>query len=113
MNLILKIFLPVSIFAADWSGGADDAATIQDLNVVFENIAQAVVYFAGIIFFIMLLRGGFTYLTSGGDPKKVAKATSTLTLSIFGLVGVIVSFLIIKFISNFTGVDVSKFNIPQ
>ena len=110
MNLISKIFSVTPIFAADWSG---DVATIQDFNVVFENIAQAVVYFAGIIFFIMLLRGGFTYLTSGGDPKKVAKATSTLTLSIFGLVGVIVSFLIIKFISNFTGVDVSKFNIPQ
>ncbi len=110
MNLLSKILSPSSIFAADWSG---DVATIQDFNVVFENIAQAVVYFAGLIFFIMLLRGGFTYLTSGGDPKKVAKATSTLTLSIFGLVGVIVSFLIIKFISNFTGVDVSKFNIPQ
>ena len=113
MNLLSKIFSPVPVFAAEWSGGADDPATIQDLNVVFENIAQAIVYFAGIVFFIMLLRGGFTYLTSGGDPKKTAKATSTLTLAIIGLVGVIISFLIIKFIGIFTGVNVTEFNIPQ
>jgi len=112
MNLISKIFSPVSIFAANWGDGTNDVATIQDFNIVFENIAQTIVYFAGIIFFVMFIRGGFTYLTSGGDPKKTAKATSTLTLSIVGLVGVIISFLIIKFISNFTGIDVSKFNIP-
>lgn len=110
MNLLTKIFFPTPIFAAEWSG---DIATIQDFNVVFQNIAQVIVYFTGIVFLIMLIRGGFSYLTSGGDPKKTAKANSTLTLAIIGLVGVIVSFLIIKFIGDFTGVNVTEFNIPS
>ena len=110
MNLISKIFTTTTIFAADWSG---DVATIQDFNVVFENIAQIIVYFAGIAFFIMFIRGGFSYLTSGGDPKKTAQATSTLTLAVVGLVGVIISFLIIKLIGDFTGINVTEFNIPS
>lgn len=110
MSFISKIFIPTPVFAAQWSG---DVATIQDFSVVFQNIAQVIVYFAGLVFFVMFIKGGFSYLTSGGDPKKAAKATSTLTMSIIGLVGVIISFLIIKFIGTFTGVNVSEIKIPQ
>jgi len=121
MNLISKIFIPTSVYAQSaWNsacyytdGDGSKIATIQGFNCIFENIAQIIVYFTGLVFFIMFIRGGFGYLTSGGDPKKTAKATSTLTLAIFGLIGVIVSFLIIKFISNFTNIeDVTKFAIP-
>lgn len=110
MSLLAKIFIPHPVFAASWSG---DVANISDFNVVFQNIAQIIIYFAGLVFLIMLIRGGFSYLTSGGDPKKTAKATSTLTMAIIGLVGVIVSFLIIRFIGSFTGVNVTNFNIPS
>jgi hypothetical protein len=116
MNLISKIFFPTPVFAQSaWSGTCvnDGVATIQGLGCVFQNIAQVIVYFAGIVFFFMFIKGGFQYLTSGGDPKKTAKATSTLTMSIVGLVGVIISFLIIKFIQNFTGVNVTDFVIPK
>lgn len=117
MNLLAKIFFPAPVYAqTNWSGACvsnGDVATIQGFNCIFANIAQVIVYFAGLAFFIMFIRGGFNYMTAGGDSKKIAKATSTLTMSIIGLVGVIVSFLIIKFIGNFTGVDVTKFNIPS
>ncbi|MDD2225395.1 MAG: hypothetical protein PHP97_04535 [Candidatus Shapirobacteria bacterium] len=116
MNLISKIFSPTPICAADWSSTCvkdTDVATIQGFNCLFANIAQVIIYFAGIVFFIMFIRGGFSYLTSGGDPKKTAKANSTLTLAVIGLVGVIISFLIITFIGDFTGVNVTEFNIPN
>jgi hypothetical protein len=116
MNLISNIFSPPPIFAAsNWTNrcvNSDGVAKIQGFECLFANIAQVIVYFAGIVFFIMFIRGGFSYLTSGGDPKKTAKATSTLTMSIIGLIGVIASFLILKFISSFTGVNVTEFNIP-
>ena len=116
MNLLTKIFFPSPVFAQDdWSSrcATNGVATIQGFECLFANIAQVVVYFAGIAFFIMFLKGGFEYLTSGGDSKKTAKATSTLTMSIIGIVGVIASFLIIKFISDFTGVNVVDFVIPS
>jgi hypothetical protein len=117
MNLLSKIFFPAPVFAqSSWLGtncvSDTDVATIQGFNCLFANIAQVIVYFAGLVFFIMFIRGGFSYLTSGGDPKKTAKATSTLTLAVIGIVGVILSFLIIKFIGTFTGVNVTEFNVP-
>lgn len=116
MNQLLKIFLPNPVYAqTPWIGKcvSNGTATIQGFECLFANIAQVIVYFAGIIFFFMFIKGGFEFLTSGGDPKKTAKATSTLTMSVIGLVGVIISFLIIKFISNFTGVNVTDFKIPS
>jgi len=121
MNSLLKIFFPSPIYAQeDWKSSCyqidsngDKIANIKGFECIFANVAQVIVYFAGIVFFIMFLKGGFEYLTSGGDPKKTAKATSTLTTSIIGLVGVIISFIIIKFIGTFTGVNVTDFIIPS
>ncbi|MDD4026810.1 MAG: pilin [Candidatus Shapirobacteria bacterium] len=120
MNLLTKLFLPSPVYAQNaWSGscvsgsGNEAVATIQGFGCLFQNIAQVIVYFAGLAFFIMFIKGGFEYLTSSGDPKKTAKATSTLTVAIIGLVGVIASFLILKFIQSFTGANVTDFIIPN
>lgn len=90
----------------------DETATIQGFECLFYNVLQVVVYFAGIASFIMIIVGGFQYIFSHNDPKKTASASSTITMAIFGIVGVIVSWLIISLIKNFTGVDVTKFAIP-
>ena len=118
MNHILKIFTPSTVYAQGevWSDKCvsnGDVATIQGLECLFGNALNAVVGLAGIVFFVMLLVGGFKYLTSGGDPKKVAASYSTLSHSVFGLIGTIVAWLILLLIKNFTGVDVTIFKIPS
>ena len=114
MNQLLNFFLPHPAYAAVWTSNCmcDEVATIQGFECIFANIAQIIVYFAGLVFFIMLIRGGFSHLTSGGDPKKIAKATSILSHSIIGLIGVILAFLIITFFTTFTGIEVGKFGLP-
>ena len=119
MNLLSTIFSPSPVHAQNiWSGNCvstvdKEVATIQGFGCLFENIAQIIVYFAGLVFFIMLIKGGFEYITSSGDPKKTANATASLTVAIIGLVGVIISFLIIKFVQSFTGINVTDFVIPS
>lgn len=98
-----------------WSGKCvanGDVATIQGLECLFFNILQVIVGLAGIAFFIMFLNGGFQYLFSNDDQKKVAAASSTLTMSILGLVGVVASYLILRFIKTITGANVTDFVIP-
>jgi len=117
MNLILKIFIPHQVLAAsNWSGRCYnnnfDFATIQGFECLFANIIQIIIPVAGLVFFAMLIIGGFQYLTAGGDPKKASAATSTLTKSVIGIVGVLLSWLILKFIQNFTGVGVTNFTLP-
>ena len=99
-----------------WSGKCvvdGDVATIQGLECLFGNILQVIVSLAGITFFIMFISGGFQYLFSSNDQKKVASASSTLTMAILGLVGVVASYLILKLIQTITGANVTNFIIPS
>lgn len=90
-----------------------DPARIKDLEVIFRNILNIVVRFAGIAAFIMIIIGGFQYLTAGGDPKKAESAKNTLTYAILGLALLIIGWFILKFISEFTGLpEILKFEIP-
>ena len=99
--------------AQDWSDSTRETpAKIQDLVVIVQRILNIVVRLAGIAVFIMLIIGGFQYLTAGGDPKKTQAASNTLTYAIFGLVAVIAAWFILLFIEKFTGVKVTEFNIP-
>lgn len=112
------LFSPSCVFAQapkEWSGKCvsnTDVATIQGFECLFYNALQVIVFIAGISFLFMFISGGFKYLFSSGDAKKAAAASSTLTMAIIGLVGVIGSWLILRLIENFTGVNVTDFIIP-
>jgi len=94
------------------TGANSDVATIQGLECLFYNVLQIIVMVAGLAFFAMFISGGFKYLFSSNDQKAVAAASSTLTMAIIGLVGIIASWLILSFIQKFTGVNVTIFKIP-
>jgi len=90
-----------------------DIATLQGLECVFANIISIAVVFAGLAVFLMLITGGLKYLTSGGDPKAVEAAQKTMTFAVLGLVIIIAAYLILNFLSVFTGIpDLLKFVIP-
>ena len=97
--------------AQGWSTSGDTPAQLSDLEVVFANIVRAVLGLAGIVLFLMLLVGGFKYMTAGGDPKALDAAKKTLTYAIMGIVLVASAFLILRFIQEFTGIDVTNFRI--
>lgn len=101
-----------------WSGNCistidKSVPTIQGFECLFANILKIVVTIAGLAFLIMFIIGGFQFMSSSNDPKAVAGASSTLTYAVIGLVGVIVSWLILLFIKDFTGIDVTQFQIPK
>lgn len=90
-----------------------DVATIGSLASVFSNIIQFIVVISGVLLFIMFIIGGFTFLFSGGDQKKVEQAKGTLTNAVLGLVVLVSSYLILLVIQNLTGVktDLTIFQI--
>jgi len=89
----------------------DDVATIGSLASVFSNIMQAIMAVSGIVLFVMLVIGGFNFLFSSGDQKKLEKAKGTVTNAIVGLVVLVCAYLILFFIKTFTGVDVTTFKL--
>ena len=93
----------------DWGSCVQNGvATIQCLPVVFKNIINAALIFAGITALGFIITAGFTLMNSGGDPKKVQSARATLTFAIIGLILILMSFGIVNFLSYLTGVDCIK-----
>ncbi|MBU1117474.1 hypothetical protein KKD37_00755 [Patescibacteria group bacterium] len=89
-----------------------DVATIQGVECLVFFVLQVIVSLAGIVFLFMFISGGFKYLFSSGEQKAVAAASSTLTLAVIGLVGIIASWLILSFIQTFTGLNITQLIIP-
>lgn len=89
-----------------------DVATIQSLQTLFGNAVRAVVSLAGIALFVMLVIGGYNFLFSTGDQKKLEQARGTITNAVLGLVIIVAGYIIMRVIEIFTGVNVTKFTIP-
>lgn len=81
----------------------DGVATLKGLEGVFSNLLGAALGLAGILLFITFIVGGFQYMTAGGDPKSLESARQTLTYAIAGIILVVLAYLILFFIGQFTG----------
>lgn len=116
----LSLFVsPAFAQTTDWSDrcaptvNGVQVATIQGLECLFANVLRVIMYLVGLFFLFMFISNAFKYLFSGSDQKQLAQINSSFTMAVVGLVGVIISWLIIKFIADFTGVDVINFKIPS
>jgi hypothetical protein len=70
---------------------------INNLITDVINIFSAVV---GVISVIMIIFGGFQYITSGGDTGKVGTAKTTIIYAIVGLIVVAFAQFIVQFVLN-------------
>lgn len=109
MNLIAQITTPIE--GVHYQN--TDVSTLKGLEVIFGNVVTLVLSFAGLALFIMLIVGGFKYITSAGDPKAAQAAGKTITTAVLGLVLVALAYLVLVFIFRLTGVDVTEFQINQ
>ena len=73
---------------------------IPDISetVLLTNILNTVYFIAGIISVIVIIVGGFMYITSGGDSGAVGKAKNMILYSVIGLVVVVGAFAITNFV---------------
>ncbi len=92
----------------------DGVATLSCLPIIFKNIINTAILFAGITALVFIIYAGFKYIRSGGDPKQTEGARKTLTYAIFGLLLILLSFFIINFIGFFTGTTcIQQFGFDQ
>lgn len=96
----------------DGTSANPGAPSLKCLEAVFANVLSAVVTLAGIALFVMLTIGALRFLTAGGDPKAAEAAQKTMTSAVLGLALIIGSYLILRLISAFTGIELFTFEIP-
>lgn len=139
--IILELIFPRTVLAANcdsiasvWKNFANPQANISGksagatgilepwhLECIFESFIGKVIALFGSAAVLMLVYGGFKYITSQGDQKATAEARTTLTYAVIGLIFLILSYFIIDIIANFTGLtgapsssnpDLRRFYIP-
>ncbi len=89
----------------------NDVATFEGIECLVANVLSVAITMIGIAAFVMFLVGSFRYLTAGSNTKGVEGGKNALTFAILGIVVALASFLILRFIANFTGVQtILQFN---
>lgn len=70
----------------------------KDIREGLMAVIQVLLGFLGIIAIIIILYGGFVWLTSAGNEEKVGQAKKIITAGIIGLVIIFVSYAIASFV---------------
>ena len=72
----------------------------KDIREGVMAIIQVLLGFLGIIAIVIVLYGGFVWMTAGGNEEKVSSAKKIITAGIIGLVIIFVSYAIATFVIN-------------
>ena len=90
------------------AGGAS-YASLDCLGPLFRQLVLYLILFSGIVALFMIIFSGIKMIMSSGDPKQLDTARKTFGWAILGLFIILLSFFIIKTISNVTNVPCIQF----
>lgn len=74
------------------------ALPTSDVRVVVTRIINVAMGFLGIVAVLIILWGGFTWMTAGGNEEKVGEAKQIITAGVIGLIIVVTSYAIARFV---------------
>ncbi len=88
------------------TGGVEDV--FPDLGGLVSVLLFNAYVLAGIVFFLLLLFGGFGVImgSSGGNPEQTAKGGKAVGAALGGFLIIFLSYWIIRIIEVITGIDI-------
>jgi hypothetical protein len=99
----------------DADGGVDNVSIqLNQIWLIGIAVFEAIVRIGAFVAFIFVIRGGFKYIMSQGNPEATSSARKTITSSIIGLVLLMMSSIIVSFFMNTLGPGADKANgLPE
>lgn len=82
----------------DTTSGCDNQTSGTTVNTIVATVINIFSWVVGVISVIMIIYGGFKYITSGGDAGGVTAAKNTILYAIVGLVIVALAQVIVQFV---------------
>jgi len=79
---------------------AQDELAGERVNSIVTAIVNIISLLVGVAAVIMIMVGGFRYITSNGDSGQVGNAKNTILYAIVGLVVVALAQVIVRFVVN-------------
>jgi hypothetical protein len=83
-----------------------------DPRVIVSNIIKVILTLLAIIFIVLLVYAGFTWMTSGGEEEKVNKAKDTIVRAVIGLVIILSAYGVTIFVTK-SIINSTKTNLYQ
>ena len=105
--MILLVATPAVALAEDlnpWGDvSADDTQSAlglgnEDPREIAANVINVLLGFLGIIAVVIILIGGFKWMTAGGNEDKTAEARKLISAGVVGLIIILAAFGIAKFV---------------
>ena len=79
--------------------GSNNAKTgATDIDVVIKNVTNVLLFLVGAVSVIMLVLGGFKYVTSNGNADQIKSAKNTIMYAVIGLVVAIIAYAVVGFV---------------
>lgn len=89
---------PLGIVADDAGYNTRGESADTELMSMISTIIQAALSFLGVIFLILMIYGGYLWMTASGNEQQVEKAKSLITAAIIGLIIVVSAYAISYFV---------------
>jgi len=70
----------------------------RDVRLVIASIINVALGLLGIVAVVLILYAGLTWMTAGGDSKKVDTAKHIMTAAVIGLIIILSAYAIAKFV---------------
>ncbi len=103
-SLLVLVCAPITAQAFDdiipnLDNAAGDLASGEpDLTVLIGNLVSIVLGFLGIIMVLLIIYGGYLWMTSQGDSAQVEKAKTLIKNAIIGVAIILLSYIITHFV---------------
>jgi TRAP-type C4-dicarboxylate transport system permease small subunit len=85
------------------AGQTADKAGVQktpDLTLLASAVVRALLGLIGIVFFILIIYGGYSWMTAGGNDDKILKAKKLIIRAVIGLAIVASAYSIAYFVTQ-------------
>lgn len=98
----LSLLLPFAAFAGGIQTGIEfgtgTGLSTRDIREVIARIINVAMGLLGIVAVVIILAGGFMWMTAAGNEEKVEKAKKLIFSGIIGLAIILTSFAIAQFV---------------
>ncbi|MFA6537130.1 MAG: Ig-like domain-containing protein, partial [Patescibacteria group bacterium] len=110
--LLLTFFYFQPVLAVEPDLGLDEVASQTglgggDLRVMVGSIIKVSLGFLGVVALLLVLYGGYLYMTSGGQEEKIGKAKKVLISAIIGLALIFSAYAITAFVFKSLGIAIN------
>lgn len=87
---LVALAQPIANFGTGY--GVDIGLGTQDVRVTVANIIRVVLGILGIVVTLIIIAGGFRWMTAGGNEESVAQAKRIISAGVIGLLIIVVAY---------------------